>query len=188
MKTGKELYNQMDFQTLIRQRCSCRSYRPKPVEKEKLEQCMEAARLAPSGCNSQAWRYYVVTEPETKKQFADAVYQSGFNRFAEQAPVLIAITEQIPAKVMRVVREKYGTQAYVQIDIGLSLSQLILQATELGLATCILGIFDEDAVHALIPIPEGEKLRLVLALGYPAEEDVPEKNRHPLTEICQFIE
>lgn len=178
----------MEFPKLIQQRYSCRTYQAKPVEKEKIEQCLETARLAPSGCNSQAWHYHVVTRPDVKTALADAVHQFGFNQFAEQAPVLIAITEVIPAKVMRVVREQYGTQVYVQVDIGLSLAHLILQATDLGLATCVLGIFDEEKIHQLLAIPENQKLRLVLAMGYPGSLDVPEKVRHPLSEICSFIE
>ena len=49
----------MDFSTLIKSRYSVRAYRPDPVENEKLEQVLEAARLAPTAANRQPFRIIV---------------------------------------------------------------------------------------------------------------------------------
>ncbi len=49
----------MNFLDLVRKRKSVRAYQDKPVERVKIERCLEAARLAPSACNSQPWRFKV---------------------------------------------------------------------------------------------------------------------------------
>ena len=46
----------MNFMDLVSRRQSVRGYRDKPVEREKIEKCLQAARLAPSACNAQPWR------------------------------------------------------------------------------------------------------------------------------------
>lgn len=56
----------MSFLELVQKRQSDRSYQDKPVEKEKLDRILEAARLAPSACNGQPWKLIVVTDPEKK--------------------------------------------------------------------------------------------------------------------------
>ena len=52
-----------DFMDLCLRRQSCRDFSDRPVEHEKLVQCIEAARLAPSGCNAQPWSFVVVEDP-----------------------------------------------------------------------------------------------------------------------------
>ncbi|MCI2160818.1 MAG: nitroreductase family protein, partial [Oscillospiraceae bacterium] len=59
-----------DFYQLASERHSCRTYEEKAVEKEKILKCLEAARMAPSGCNSQPWRFVVVTNPETLQKLS----------------------------------------------------------------------------------------------------------------------
>ena len=83
----------MDFDEIILKRESCRSYDAKPVAKEKILKCLEAARLAPSACNSQPWKFTVVTEPETKAKLASLLQIVGGNKFADAAPVLVAVSD-----------------------------------------------------------------------------------------------
>ena len=99
----------MDFQSLILQRQSDRKYSSTPVEKEKIMQCIEAARLSPSACNSQPWTFIVVEDDELRLKVENAASGLGMNNFAVQAPVIIAIVLEKPnltSKIGSVVKDK----------------------------------------------------------------------------------
>ena len=88
----------MDFAELVKIRQSVRKYSNKPVEPEKIIQCIEAARLAPSACNSQPWRVVIVNDPELKEKVARETYGSvvQFNKFVHTAPVILVIVMEKP--------------------------------------------------------------------------------------------
>ncbi len=177
----------MDFLELVKRRESCRAYLDKPVEKDKLVRCFEAARMAPSACNSQPWRYVAATEPEKVAEMIGCVYDGilPINRFAKDVPVFVAVVEsavQLSAKL----RGKVNEQKYAQMDLGLSVANFCLAATEQGLGTCIMGWFKEDKVKEILGIPDGLKVRLVLAVGYPEKTEPREKSRRGLDETVSF--
>ena len=83
----------MSFFDLVNRRQSVRQYADKPVEREKIETCLEAARLAPSTSNSQPWKFIVVDDPDLRSIVAKesvAPFRS-FNTFTDQVPVLVAV-------------------------------------------------------------------------------------------------
>lgn len=174
----------MDFQELITKRYSCRHYSDRPVAADDLRLCLEAARLSPSACNSQPWHLYAVSEETKRKQLARATQvRPGSNSFSDQAPLLIVITTETEPQVRPFVKETLGAGYFSDIDAGICAAHLTLQAAELGLATCIMGMFDEPAVRGLLAIPETERIRLVVALGYAAADDQPAaKRRRPAEE------
>ena len=82
----------MDFMTIAQARQSCRAYdETKDVEEEKLTAVLEAARLAPSACNSQPY-HITVCRGQTAKEVAKATQGMGMNKFSSQAPVLLVIS------------------------------------------------------------------------------------------------
>ena len=84
-----------DFFDLIARRESCRNYDPnKKVETEKLVKCIEAARLAPSACNSQPWSFVVVNSPSVSPQVAKCVQGMGMNRFTDNCPAFLIVVEE----------------------------------------------------------------------------------------------
>ena len=176
----------MDFMELTKKRESCRAYRDAPVEREKLLRCLEAARLAPSACNSQPWRYVVADEPAQVREMVSCVYdgETPINRFARQVPVFVAVVEGA-AKLSPMLGD-VDQQEYAQIDLGLSVAQFCLEAAEQGLGTCIMGWFQEEKVKAAMGIPEDRKVRLILALGYPESDTPRAKARRPIEEIACF--
>lgn len=177
----------MNFLELSKIRESCRAYTDKPVEKEKLLYCIEAARMAPSACNSQPWRYVAVTEAEKVKQMVSCVYDGvlPINRFAREVPAFVAVVEG-PVKLSAKLSGKVEEQKYAQMDIGLSVANFCLAAAEQGLGTCIMGWFKENKVKELLEIPEGLKVRLVLAVGYPQNPQPREKSRRSIEETVSF--
>lgn len=171
---------------LFHARQSVRQYANRAVEREKIVRVLEAARLAPSACNAQPWTYVVVDSAELKNSMADAMADRvlPLNHFTKQAPVIIAVVEEQANLTSRIGTAVKGTH-FPPFDIGLSLSQLCLQATVEGLGTCIIGWLNQRKVKALLGIPKGKKVPLVVTLGYPS--DAPrEKKRKPLGQIARW--
>src|SRR3989339_620853 len=119
----------MTFIDLVKHRFSCRKFLNTPVEKEKLEQCLEAARLAPSACNSQPWSFIVVDEEKCKNRLAEEAFSGAYsmNAFAKSAPVLIVVVTERSGYIARLGGYFKGVQ-YSLIDIGIACEHLILQA------------------------------------------------------------
>ncbi|MDR1672528.1 MAG: nitroreductase family protein [Bacteroidales bacterium] len=175
------------FLTLLQQRQSVRGYTGKPVEVEKLTRCLEAARIAPSACNAQPWKFIVVDNPELKAQVAAST--SGgvlpMNHFTRQAPVLVVIVREsanFTSKIGSAIKDK----PYTLMDIGIVALQFCLQATAEGLGTCIMGWFNEKKVKELLHIPKSKRAELIITLGYPSSEEIRPKIRKNLHEICSY--
>ncbi len=175
------------FMNLVNARYSCRDYDPeRPVEHERLVQCIEAARLAPSACNSQPWHFTVIENREKLLAASKCLQDSGMNKFADNAGALIVVNEE-PATLKAVIAEKMDSQAYAQIDIGIAAAHICYEAASLGLNTCILGWMDEEKLKKTLGIPEEKRVRLVIAVGYAREEKHYNKKRKDLEAICDFI-
>lgn len=174
------------FFELIAKRESCRNYSDKKVEREKLEKCIDAARLAPSACNSQPWSFTVVDRAELVPQVAKCLQEMGMNKFTDECPVFIIIAEEKATLTARL-GGKVKNQKYAPIDIGLATAQLCLAATQQELSTCIMGWFNEAKLKELLDIDKEKRIRLVIAIGYAAKEELREKNRKKLEDIARFI-
>lgn len=175
----------MDFFELINTRQSCRAYdASREVEAEKLQKVLEAAQLAPSACNGQPY-HFTVCRGEKAKAVAKATQGMGMNKFASQAPVLIVVSEEDYVK-SAAVGAKLKSNDYRSMDIGIAVAYLTAAATELGLSTCILGWLDDDKLRSLCSLKH--PARLVITLGYAAEEKVRTKKRKELTELVTYME
>ena len=168
----------MDFHELITKRQSERQYDTRPVEAEKIMLCIEAARMAPSACNAQPWKFIVVDDPELKTQLASAIAGMGMNKFALDAPAIVAIVLEKP-NVMSKIGSVLKGKEYTLMDIGIAATHFCLQATDLGLGTCIIGWFDEKKVRKLLQIPSKKRIPLLLTVGY-STDDIRKKQRKEL--------
>ncbi len=173
----------MEFLEIARQRQSCRSFdTDREVEKEKIESVLEAARLAPSACNSQPYHFTVCTG-EAAAAAAKATMGMGMNKFAAQAPVVIVISEDDYNKTAALGAKVKGND-YRSIDIGIAVAYLTAQAHSLGLSTCILGWLDDEKLRSICSLKQ--PVRLVVVMGY-SKEDLPrEKKRKDLERIASF--
>ncbi|MBU0468707.1 MAG: nitroreductase family protein [Candidatus Omnitrophica bacterium] len=177
----------MNFLELIKKRQSCRKYIPGIIKKEKIDRCIEAARLAPSACNSQPWRFIVVSTPEIKDNLAENAFSGIYkmNAFAKQASALIVVVRErsyFSAKLGAFFR---GVQ-YSLIDQGIACEHLILQAEEEGLATCWIGWFNEKAVKKDLCIPTGKKIDTIISIGFAENPELRNKSRKDILEISEF--
>ncbi len=177
----------MKFLDLVKKRQSVRAYQDKPVEREKIERCLQAAQLAPSAVNSQPWYFVVVDEPSLKDRIANKTFSSiiSFNRFSLQAPALIVVVVE-NSGIIGKIGEKIKNTHFNPIDIGIAVENICLQAVEEGLGTCILGWFDEKGVKGILKIPSSKKIELIITLGYPASTEIRNKKRKKLDEIRNY--
>mgnify|MGYP005857085187 FL=1 len=177
----------MDFIELAMIRQSVRKYSGTPVEKEKIDKCIEAARLAPSACNSQPWKIVVVDDPDIKEKVARETYSAviSFNKFAHTAPVILVMVMEKP-NITAAFGAKVKNIDYSYMDLGIAAEHICLQAAELGLGTCMLGWFNEEPIKRILGVPAGRKIGLLICLGYPENNDIRKKVRRPFNEIVSY--
>jgi nitroreductase len=149
------------FLQLARQRVSIRAYKPDPVEEEKLEQVLEAGRLAPSACNRQPWGFVVIRDPERRRALKAAYDREWF----ASAPLIIAVCCDTRAAW----RRSYDGVSYAWADAAIAVDHMTLAAADLGLGTCWVCAFDPSVVRRLLELPEHVEPFALLPLGYPAE-------------------
>ena len=177
----------MNFLDLVKKRQSVRKYLNKMVEKEKIERCLEAARLAPSASNFQPWEFIIVDDPKLKEAVANETFDRiiSFNRFSLQAPVLILLISE-RSGLVRKIAEAIKDKPFNLIDIGIAAEHFCLQAAEEGLGTCILGWFKEKEVKKLLNIPLAKRVELIITLGYPESVGIRPKERKAIDEIRSY--
>jgi nitroreductase len=177
----------MKFLDLVKARQSVREYLSKEVEREKIERCLEAARLAPSANNSQPWSFIVVEDPRLKDAVARNTFDKliSFNSFSLQAPVLILIISERPSFFGRI-GSAIKDKQFSLIDIGITAEHFCLQATEEGLGTCMLGWFNEKGVKALLNISPSKRVELIITMGYPMSDKIQPKERKEIDQIRSY--
>lgn len=178
----------MSFLDLARARYSLRKYADTPVPREVIDRCLEAARLAPSACNSQPWSFIVVDQNPKRRELAEAAFGGiySMNKFALNAPVLIVMVTEKSKFAAALGGQFQGTQ-YALIDIGIAGEHLCLQAAEEGVGTCWFGWFNEKAVKNVLGLPRSAKVDVIIGMGYPAEGVEPrEKKRRSLNEVRSY--
>ena len=170
----------MNFYEIACNRQSCRNYdAQKPVEQEKLNAILDSARLSPSACNGQPY-HITVCRGETAKQVAKATMGMGMNKFADQAPVVIVVSE-MPYVKSAALGAKLKGNDYRSIDIGIAAAYLTAEAAAQGLSTCILGWLDDEKLRKLCGVQY--PVRLVITLGYPKEDPLRPKKRKTLDQL-----
>lgn len=163
----------MDVFEAISKRRSIRKYKNTPVDDEKLEMILEAARIAPSAANRQEWKFIVVKNKETREKLVEA---ANGQKFVAEAPVTIVACSTESERVM-----PCGQYAYT-VDLSIAMSFMILEATEQGLGTCWLGAYDEEKVRNILDIPERIRVPAMFTVGY-ADETPHQRPRKHLSEI-----
>lgn len=154
----------MEVSEAILNRRSIRSYKAKPVEDEKIEKILEAARWAPSAGNLQSVEYVIARDEETKGKLAAASY--GQEQVSE-APVDIVVCCNL-SKISHYGQR--GRELYSLQESGACIQNLMLAAHSLGMGTCWIGAFDEAEVRRAIGAPQDVKPIAIISVGYAAEK------------------
>lgn len=166
----------MDFLELAKKRYSVRAYKQTPVEYEKLEKVLEAARLAPTACNLQPFKLIVIRTKGREEELRRIYNQPWF----VEAPTVICACG-IPSRSWH---RKDGKN-YCDIDVAIAMDHLILAATELGLGTCWIGAFNVEEACKVLQLNEGIEPIAFTPLGYPNDQP-RDTNRKPIVELVSF--
>jgi nitroreductase len=175
-----------DFMDLCKQRQSCRCFSERPVGHDKLVQCVEAGRLAPSGCNAQPWSFVVVETPEIVSRVAQYSQQLKQNVWLGTAKAFIIVLEE-HAVLSPVISCFLDSQYYAKGDMGAAAAYICLEATAQGLGSCIIGLYDRAKICGLLNIPAEKQFGSVIALGYPSNDTIRAKSRKSIGDIVKFI-
>lgn len=172
----------MDIFQVIRDRRSIRKYKDIPVEREKIEQVLDAARLAPSWKNMQCWRFLVLTDADRRTAVLGAFPDDNPGKKAiATAPVLIVVCAD-PAE-----SDVENGIEYFVADTAIAFEHACLAAHALGLGTCWMGWYDESMIKGVLGIPAHIRIVGITPLGYPDQEPKP-RPRKELGEIAFFNE
>lgn len=174
----------MDFLELARSRYSVRDYDARPVEQEKIDRILEAARVAPTGANRQPQRLYVLRSEDALGRIRAAT------RMAFNAPLVIivcACVEEAWHNQRETLMRGTTCDTYnvAEMDASIVCDHMQLAATELGLGTLWVRGYDTQAILDAFEFPEGVVPICILDVGYPSETAHPSKmhaDRKPLSE------
>ncbi len=166
----------MEFWELISKRYSVRAYKPDPVEEDKLQRVLEAARLAPTAANRQPFQLVVIHTAGREAEL-QRIYQRGW--FTDAPLILCACA--IPAEGW----VRMDGKPYTDVDVAIAMDHLILTATTLGLGTCWIAAFDPKAAREVLGLPDEVEPVVFTPLGYPADQPRAKK-RKPLSELVRY--
>ncbi|MGE5173608.1 MAG: nitroreductase family protein [Betaproteobacteria bacterium] len=179
----------MELFEAIKTRRSIRKYTAKTVEDQKLQDVLEAVRMAPSWANYQCWRLVVVKDKILKERISALSYVESF--FAPKGyksnPSMRALAEAPAVIVLCADPAQSGSlwgQNYYLVDAGLAAQNLMLAARGQGLGTVFVGVYDEEKLKSLLNVPASIRIVGLFPLGYPAEEKKDGPARKPVREFC----
>jgi nitroreductase len=191
----------LSTQEAIRRRRSIRKFKPDPVPDECITEMLESARLAPSGCNAQPWRFKIVRDPEKRRLLAQAAHNQ---MFIAEAPVVIVCCADVRGyldgsvsgiqdlgkigavedKVVRVLVKNIGEMrtysveqlaARIAANVAIAVEHMALRALDFGLGTCWVRFLDVERIQNIFGWDENLFVVALLPVGYPAEAPAPRK-------------
>lgn len=185
----------------IEQRRSIRKFKSDPVPDEQIMSLLDAARLAPSGCNAQPWRFKVVKDRETKLKLTQAAYNQSF---IAEAPVVMVCCADIRAylegtvsglqdlgktgsvedRIANTILEKASKQKNMTIDqlgervalnVAIAIEHIVLRALDFGLGSCWVRLVDRQMIRDIFGWDDNLYVVALLPIGHPAETPEPRK-------------
>jgi nitroreductase len=187
----------------IEQRRSIRKYKPDQIPDGYITELLHSARLAPSGCNAQPWRFKIVREPDVKVKLAQAAHNQSF---IAEAPVVIVCCADIQGyidgstsgaqdlgeigaveeEVVTTIKEKteilkiLGTADLgprIAANVAIAIEHMVLRALDFGLGTCWVRLIDEPRIREIFGWDDNIYVVALLPMGFPAESPQARKRR-----------
>ncbi|NPD89721.1 MAG: hypothetical protein HGN29_13500 [Asgard group archaeon] len=162
-----------DALNLLKTRRSIRKYKNTPIEEEKIQKCLEAARWAPSASNKQPWEFLIVTDETIRMKLSEL---HPYAKFVAESPVVF-----IPLTNPEI------HQKYHMSDTALATMQYMIEAHSIGLGTCWAGVIGtpmEQEMKELLGIPAHLNILGLVATGYANEE--PTRGRKNLDDLVHY--
>lgn len=177
--------NNQEFLKLIHKRSSCRLYLSKDLPDGMINNCLEAARCAPSACNKQPWRFIIVKDETLRQTICEQALLPGIPMpWLRMAPVIAVLCAEKQLVTHKLAPMVSGVK-YHLIDIGIAGEHFCLAAESHGLGTCWIGWFKAKPLHKLLNIPKSVEILSLISLGYPAEPiEENQREKLPLNQIA----
>ena len=153
----------MEFEKLIAERYSVRSFKPEHLSKEVVDKILQAGHLAPTGCNFQPQRVLVLNTDESLEKLKSCT-KCHFN-----APTAMLICHNKDESWRR--RSNGELSSYV--DAAIVTTHMMLEAHNIGVGTCWVMAFEPDKMRESYNIPENIDPVALLVMGYPADDATP---------------
>jgi nitroreductase len=175
----------MDYMEVVKKRRSIRKFKSESIPDEKVNKILEAARLSPSWANMQCWRFIVVKDEATKEAIKATIPSGNPGKeTVTQAPVLIVLCAN-PERSGYVKGEKVDDRDWYLVDSGIVIEQILLAATNEGLASFCEGYFDKEKVKEILSVPEEMDVIVFITLGQ-ADEKPKTQRRKSLEELVYY--
>lgn len=168
----------MNFLDIAKNRFSCRNYKPDPIEEDKLLKVINAIQVAPSAVNYQPWHFIIIRLPENKAKVFEAYHRTWF----QTAPIVIVACGDRNQSWKR-----SDGKDHLDIDLAIAIDHLMLQATELGLATCWICNFNTTLLRSNLDLPENLEPVALIPIGYPNEVNDPNRHESKRKPYYEFI-
>ena len=166
----------MEFSELVQNRYSVRAYKDDPVEEDKLQRILEAAKLAPTAANRQSFQLIIIHTEGKEAQLQKVYPKSWF----VQAPLVICACGLPGGNWVRSDEKNYS-----DVDVAIMMDHLILAAANEGLGTCWIGAFNPDEARKFLGLPDDAEPVAFTPLGYPADQPRP-KRRKDLNDLIRY--
>ena len=172
----------MDFLELAASRYSVRKFDDRPIEPEKLNRILEAGNVAPTGCNYQPQRIYVVQRAENLAKL------NTLSKCIFGAKTVLLFAYHVDEDWKNPLEN--GVRSGVQ-DVSIVATHVMLAAWELGIGTCWVNYFANTRLEQALGLPAQERAVLLMPIGYPAADSVPLESMHgvykQIAETVRFI-
>ena len=164
----------------IKKRRSIRFYTDEAIDEDRLKKLVEAAIWAPSAGNIHAWNIVIVQRKEDIEQL-EAVSPGVLGNLTT---LMILCTDKEKAYGRG---GEVGRDVLSRMDIAIAAQNICLEATELGLGSCIIRSFNQNAVAELLDLPENIMPELLVSLGYPRRIPNPPSRRRVEDTVIRWI-
>lgn len=179
------------FLDLATKRHSIRKYKKDALDEAMIARILEAGRLAPSGNNSQPWRFIVVNEDSIKKNLFEV---AGKQPWILDAPITIAVVADMTAKMKSEFKtteisidDPEARNALIKSvrDAAIAADHIVMAATDEGLGTCWIALYEQEDIRPILDVPDHCYVVSIITIGYADEEPGP-RPRHPISDIASW--
>ena len=170
----------MTFMELAKKRYSVRKFKSTPVEQEKIDAMLEAARIAPTAKNFQCERIYVIKSPEVIAKL------NALTRCIYGAPLVFLVAYDTDAQWTTPYPED-GDVHSGEVDAAIVATHMIMEAEDLGLGTCYVMWFPVEKTKKALGLPDNEKPVLLIPTGYRADDAKPAPIHEKSKALSEFV-
>ena len=169
----------MDVFEAVKKRRSTRNFKQKAIPKEMEKKLIEALIWAPSAGNLQSRKFYFIKGKEKKEKLAES---AASQNFISVAPLVVVACADLEIETHY---GKRGKEIYAICDVAVSIENMLLTATEIGLGSCWVGAFEEEKVRKVLDIPKNLLPIAILPVGFP-DKVPPPPERKSKEEIIEY--